>query len=162
MKRTILSLLLILALLCTGCSSPPSPTSLVMRLCEVEPSLPVGTLYTYQFADDAGEEITNTHLQALFGRGYLPTELDEAMCGAFYLSPTHPFEICVFRAKSRDGAQKLASLCLSRLELLTRFWSKQGHGDYLQNACVAVCGDWVMLAVTSDAKEIKRVFRNAV
>ena len=162
MKRTSLALLLILALLCTGCAAPPSPTALVLRLCEVEASLPVGTLYTYQFTDSVGEEISDAHVQSLFGRGCLPPELDEAMCGAFYLSPTHPFEICVFRAKSRDGVQNLTTLCLSRLELLTRFWSEQGHADYLKNACVAVCGDWVMLAITSDEKEIKKLFRNAV
>lgn len=153
-KRWLAALLLPLLLFTLSCSEKALPTDVVAALCEVESDHPIGTLYSYRVSSSDAELIGDKMLCAMFGDGKLPSVIDEVESGAFYLSPTHPYEITLFYTKSRDGAKKVAQMCLLRKEAIIRAWSGKGYDEYLQNAEVTVCGRWVMLSVSHDAKEL--------
>ena len=145
-----------------SCSPARTPVDVISALYRAENSPPRGSLYGYHLTDSSIAEMPEEMLCALFGNGAYPAALDEAETGACYLSLTHPYEITIFYAKSREGAKKLAQMCLLRKDALLRAWEGKGYDDYLQNATVTVRGRWVMLSITRDRAEAERLFYRAV
>ena len=185
----VLILAIPLLLPACGTSDPPPAASevLTVLLGEMEATaqpLPDGVIRLTAAPADSPSRLTEVLFSALYGeaaRGLLgedPTQNAPSSDGtpeqagedtapsppvqdaALYLSVSpYPFELGVFRCIDGDTAREVAALCRGRLDTLARGYAGSEWVGVAAGGCVAVEGNWVILALCEDPAPVLEAAR---
>ena len=172
-RLCMLCTLFLLSLCLCGCGRSSSAPDVLRAVCSGEAALPAGRYY-FRSASPPLSEATGEPSEfygmdeklfaALFGDGSLPAEADCITECACYFSYTEPNEISVFLCKSSADAERVAKLCLRRLEFLRTHYRGDGHGgvDLTEKARILRSGRWVLFCVSQAPEETCHAFRRAL
>ncbi len=168
-----LCMLFLLPICFFGCERKDTAQSVLNAVCVSETALPAGGYYLWSPSDHPSEisgdsspfrTMDSTLFSALFGNGTLPAEADCILEGACYFAYTEPYEISVFLCKSAAEAERVAKLCLRRLDLLRTGYDKRENADrsFAEHSRILRSGRWVLLCVSKEPEETCRAFRRAL
>ena len=151
--RNVRIFICILALiLLPSCAYPPIKAEDGIRaFLQAETGVPSGRVYALQQEDSAD---SSELVALLYGNGTYPPVFEKIEDGAVYLAYSHPYEIAVFRCKTRAATEELTKLCLDRLACLCAFWKNGEQRETTARGTVKVSGRYVFLIVGDEPEHI--------
>ena len=164
----LLSLLIALTLILgafAGCakSEPPSCRKILGAIMDAEVGLPAGKIYDMRAADGEDEYLSDALLCALYGEGGKPVARDSWIDCALFLSVTeHPCELAVFYCDSHDAAIDTARILSARLDAIKSSKNPQAYAHLFDAASVTVCGNFVLMIISSDTQNALKIAKKLI
>lgn len=155
-----------------GCRGqpPPSAREVLTAMMEVAP-LPPGEVYDSRAVSGNAvpgtvDVLDGTLLAALYGsaaRGWGAGEDPPVVEAALFLSSRpEPAELAVFYCRDTTAALSVAAVCRERLELLRRTRVGTAYAAWVEEGEVTVSGNFVLLVVSPDTREVLRAARAVI
>lgn len=168
MKRTaalFLAIILILPIF-SSCSKSYDNTpcqDVILAMTKEEKSLPAGKYYSLSATNGEEEYLSPSLIAALFGNGSYPKIADGWVDGALFLSlMSHPCEFAVIFCRDRDTAEDTARLFNSRIDAIKITKTDPSYREMIDNAIVAVRGNYAILIVSSDPTDAMRAAKKSI
>ena len=129
-------------------------------LMESEIGLPAGKTYDLNAPKGNSEYLDERVVASLFGEGSSPPTRSGWLDLALFLSTSdHPCELAVFLCDSPDTASDTSRILCQRLDVIRTAKDKTEHSAMLDAATVTVIGNYVILAISSDADNAIKIAR---
>lgn len=168
-RRLRVALLLLAAVLTCpllGCRGQPPPTAReVLTAMQEAAVLPPGEVYDSTAEFGAADTLADPLLAALYGsaaRGWAGEDSPVAEAALFLSSRPEPAELAVFSCRDTAAALSVAAVCRERLSLLQRTWAGTDYAARVEEGEVTVAGNFVLLVVSPDTKEVLRAARGVI
>ena len=167
MKKTValfLALLLLISLLssCSDARKAPSCLSVLDAMMSAEIGLPAGRIYSLSEDKDDGY-LSDSLIKSLYGNGSMPaiakTWID---CAVFISTLGHPCELAVAYCPDRNAAEDTARLFSSRLKSVRALKSDENYSNMLDNAQIAICGNFVLMIISSDSDNALKIAKRLI
>ncbi|MBQ8005265.1 MAG: hypothetical protein IJ303_03025 [Clostridia bacterium] len=160
-KKGLALILLFSLLLLTACSvnKLPSAEEIVAEMLRSQSSLPIGKLYTKSSSPGAADYLSDSLLSALYGREELPDVFERAESIAIWTaSGFDSCEFAVFLCKTKNDAEKIADLCLCRIDIMNHFIRSNTKKlsldtqiiNRIEKAKVDIAGRYVIMVLSDD------------
>lgn len=161
-SRLFAAILLIFAALLSLCACAHADKTvpcvdIVKAVTNIEIGLPAGKIYSS--TADEGEEgyIPDSLLSSLFGEGKHISLFDGWIDCAFFMpSSAHPCEIVAILCDTPVTADDTARLLYRRLNTVKTVKSEEKYANYIDNAEVNVCHNYVLLIISADTNAAKK------
>ena len=152
MKRYICILLLLSLLLLPSCArNERSAEDIFFDVCEKLPPLSFGKLYLSDRSAGDAAFMSPALFESLFGADVSPLVEEYAI----YLSSfAFPCEVAIFKCFSPSETSLVERACLSRLDLLRRYFKDTEHASTVDSAYVMKKGLFVIFIVSAGACEL--------
>lgn len=167
MKKTaalFLALLLLISLLtsCANGKKAPSCLSVLEAMVDAEVGLPAGRIYSLS-PDEDGDFLSESLIKALYGNGSLPAVSASWIdCATFISTLGHPCELAVVYCTDRNAAEDTARLFGSRLNSLRALKSDEQYGNMLDHAQISICGNFVLMIISSDPDNALKIAKKLI
>lgn len=155
-----------------GCRGEPPPSAReVLTAMQEAASLPPGAVYDSRAVPGNAvpggvDALDGTLLAALYGsaaRGWGTGEDSPVVEAALFLSSRpEPAELAVFYCRDTTAALSVAAICRERLELLRRTRGGTAYAAWVEEGEVTVSGNFVLLVVSPDTREVLRAARAVI
>ena len=130
-----------------------------MTLAEV--GLPAGRIYSLASEDDG--YLSDSLIKALYGNGSLPAIAQSWIdCAVFISTLGHPCELAVVYCTDRNAAEDTARLFGSRLNSLRALESDEQYGNMLDLAQISICGNFVLMIISSDPDNALKIAKKLI
>lgn len=169
-RRLRVALLLVVAVsICPllGCRGQPLPTAReVLTAMQEAAALPPGEVYDSAAEPGTADALADSLLAALYGsatRGWAGEDDSPVVEAALFLSSRpEPAELAVFSCRDTTAALSVAAVCRERLSLLQHTWAGTDYAARVEEGEVTVAGNFVLLVVSPDTKEVLRAARDVI
>ena len=164
--RAAISLCLALSFILSLCSCLYSDemipcVDIVNALTELEIGLPAGKVYS--LSENKENHLTESLISSLYGNGALPAIAREWLdCALFVSTLPHPCEFAVVYCADRNAAEDTARLFAARLNSLKSLKPDDNYGNMLDNARIAICGNFVLMIVSSDSENALKIAKKII
>lgn len=157
----ILALMLLLAAVSCGKSTPPIPCrEILLAMADAEPSLPAGRFYSLSAAEGESEYLSDSLLRALYGEhGAVEGWLD---CALYLSVSERPCELAVILCRDHDTASDTARLFGARLGAIRITVTDPDYGRIVTDAKVTVLGNYVLFLVSSDSEAVLQAAKDVI
>lgn len=150
-----------------GCRGQPPPSAReVLTAMQEAASLPPGAVYDSRAVPGTVDALDGTLLAALYGsaaRGWGTGEDSPVVEAALFLSSRpEPAELAVFYCRDTTASLSVAAVCRERLELLRRTRVGTAYAAWVEEGEVTVSGNFVLLVVSPDTREVLRAARAVI
>lgn len=150
-----------------GCRGQPPPTAReVLTAMQEAAVLPPGEVYDSAAEPGTADALADSLLAALYGsaaRGWAGEDDSPVVEAALFLSSRpEPAELAVLSCRDTTAALSVAAVCRERLSLLQRTWAGTDYAARVEKGEVTVSGNFVLLVVSPDTKEVLRAARDVV
>lgn len=116
-----------------------------------EVGLPAGRAYSLSGCDTDDKYLSDSLIKSLYGNGSLPAVAESWLdCAVFVSTLGHPCEFAVVYCSDRNAAEDTARLFSSRLNSIKALKSDEEYGNMLDRAQISICGNFVLMIVSSD------------
>lgn len=166
MKKTaalLLSLLLTLSLLCSCGQKEENSSclSVLEAMTGAEIGLPAGKVYS--LSENKENHLSESLISSLYGNGALPAIAKEWLdCALFVSTLAHPCEFAVVYCADRNTAEDTAKLFAARLNSLKSLKPDDNYGNMLDSARIAICGNFVLMIVSSDSENALKIAKKLI
>lgn len=166
MKKTaalFLSVFLLISLLssCSNEKKAPSCLTVLEAMTLVEVGLPAGRIYSLDSEDDG--YLSDSLIKSLYGNGSLPAIAQSWIdCAVFISTLGHPCELAVVYCTDRNAAEDTARLFGSRLNSLRALKSDEQYGNMLDLAQISICGNFVLMIISSDPDNALKIAKKLI
>ena len=146
-----------------SCARERTAPEVLTVMCESVESLPAGRVYRKDAEEGEAAYLPPSLCAALYGEATPPPEMELIEDYAIYLSSfTTPFELAVFRCYAGSDTDKVAKMCLHRLQHLSEFFREGDGADVVDAASVVVMGRYVVFVVSEESERILSVVWGAI
>jgi len=156
-RRSVVALLLLLIVLlgCTACGREEMGAEEALAELMEREELPSGECYRAAAEEGQTGYLSRDTRDALYGAD--SGELFGTVADyAIYLSAFPvPCEIALFRCHSATDADRIAAMCLERIDLLTVALRGTPHGEIPQKAKLIRRGRWVVMLMTEEPRRLE-------
>ena len=158
-----LSLLFSLLCSCRGNEKAPSCLSVLEAITAAEVGLPAGRSYSLSGSKTDEGYLSESLIKSLYGNGALPAISESWLdCAVFVSILGHPCEFAVVYCSDRNAAEDTARLFGSRLNSLKALRSDEEYGNMLDSAQISICGNFVLMLVSSDPDNALKIAKRLV
>lgn len=148
MKKWIISIVLLLLIVMTGCNSIKAkniPLNQILEEIKV----------VAEFDNAKTLDLTNQNVAAEFGIDV--TSISEGY--VYYSENANADEVIILRAKSKEKLEEVEKAVAGELNVKTNAWKNNKiENEKLKNHIMRTIGDCVLLAVGNRAEEINNIF----
>lgn len=167
MKKTaalFLTAFLLISLLCSCADEKKAPSclSVLEAMTCAEVGLPAGRIYSLSSTDNDGY-LSESLIKALYGNGSLPAVSESWIdCAVFVSTLGHPCELAVVYCTDRNAAEDTARLFGSRLNSIRALKSDEQYGNMLDSAQISICGNFVLMIISSDPNNTLKIAKKLI
>ena len=168
MKKTValfLSILLLIPLLasCSDARKAPSCLSVLEAMMSAEIGLPAGRVYSLASTREDDGYLSESLIKSLYGNGSLPPISHSWIdCAVFISTLGHPCEFAVAYCSDRNAAEDTARLFNSRLKSVRALKFDEGYSAMLDGAQISICGNFVIMIISSDPSNSFKTARRLI
>lgn len=168
MKKTValfLSILLLIPLLasCSDARKAPSCLSVLEAMMSAEIGLPAGRVYSLSSSREDDGYLSESLIKSLYGNGSLPPISHSWIdCAVFISTLGHPCEFAVAYCSDRNAAEDTARLFNSRLKSVRALKFDEGCSAMLDGAQISICGNFVIMIISSDPSNAFKTARGLI
>ena len=166
-KAVALFLVIIIALpvlsSCAGAKKAPSCLAVLEAMTRAEIGLPAGRVYSLSSSREDDGYLSESLIKSLYGNGSLPPISHSWIdCAVFISTLGHPCEFAVAYCSDRNAAEDTARLFNSRLKSVRALKFDEGCSAMLDGAQISICGNFVIMIISSDPSNALKTARRLI
>ena len=149
----------------TSCDKlePPTCRAVLDEMLNSEVGLPAGRIYSLRAERGHDEFLSESTINSLYGDGGVPPMREGWLDVALFMPlSSHPCELAVFLCDSSDTAKDTARLLCRRLDVIRVAKGDKKHLSLIDNAKIAVVGNYVLFIISSDSENCLKNAKKAL
>lgn len=133
------------------------------EMMDAEVGLPAGKTYSLRATRGENEFLSESLINSLYGEGGVPPMREGWLDIALFMPlSAHPCELAVFLCNSSDTAKDTARLLCRRLDIIRVARGGEQYVSIIDNAKIAVVGNYVLFIVSSDSENCLKAAKKAL
>lgn len=141
----------------------PPCEDVLNEMMDAEVGLPAGKTYSLRATRGENEFLSESLINSLYGEGGVPPMREGWLDIALFMPlSAHPCELAVFLCNSSDTAKDTARLLCRRLDIIRVARGGEQYVSIIDNAKIAVVGNYVLFIVSSDSENCLKAAKKAL